>query len=339
MDWGGGIFWYVKIMKKYKIPIVAIVDGNKIADCKESKYEGIPVLSFEQCCEAYPEAWFVISAPAHSKAIAERIHTTLPKNNSYCFDPTLDVLQNRKSFCQCKEFYVQKAENLLRIFHSLEDEISKETMKIMIYGSVTSNTSYYEKFYVDNIYFPDFIRKELTKEEVYVDVGAYIGDSVLGFLEAVENTYHKIYAFEPDYNNAAQMKKNTEKINITIVPKGCYSESGTMYFLKEKGDAVDGEGHITCKQNATCQIEVVKLDDVIKEQVTYIKMDVEGSELEVLKGAEKLINTYHPKLAISIYHKIEDIVEIPEFVLKKGYRLYMRHQWKCGGTDTVLYCL
>ena len=70
-------------------------------------------------------------------------------------------------------------------------------------------------------------------------------------------------------------------------------------------------------------------------------MDIEGMELEALMGAENLIKKYKPKLAISVYHKTEDIIVIPEYILnlELGYHLYLRHYWNCNGTDTVLFAV
>ena len=76
------------------------------------------------------------------------------------------------------------------------------------------------------------------------------------------------------------------------------------------------------------------------EPVTFIKMDVEGAELEVIKGAKNIIMRQHPRLAVSIYHKIEDIWEIPTLILEyySGYQLYLRH-YSFSYYDTVLYAI
>ena len=71
---------------------------------------------------------------------------------------------------------------------------------------------------------------------------------------------------------------------------------------------------------------------------SYIKMDVEGSELEALKGSIETIKKYRPKLAISLYHKPEDVIEIPVFLekLDLGYKYYLRH-YQTRMEETVLY--
>ena len=93
--------------------------------------------------------------------------------------------------------------------------------------------------------------------------------------------------------------------------------------------------------NAGIEIPVCALDEVCgDEKITFIKMDVEGSEYKALLGAEKIISCCKPKLAISIYHNPEDIWELPELILKMNpdYKFYIRH-YSLAGEDTVLYAI
>ena len=78
------------------------------------------------------------------------------------------------------------------------------------------------------------------------------------------------------------------------------------------------------------------MDDVIADPVTFLKMDIEGFELDALMGAKGLIETYKPKLAICVYHKCEDPVSIVEYLaqLVPEYEFYMRHLMK---TYTLLF--
>ena len=89
------------------------------------------------------------------------------------------------------------------------------------------------------------------------------------------------------------------------------------------------------------EIEVRKLDDMLRDRkVTFLKMDIEGSELAALRGAERIIREQRPKLAICVYHKPEDMWEIPGFILNchPDYKLYLRH-YSISYTETVLYAV
>lgn len=95
------------------------------------------------------------------------------------------------------------------------------------------------------------------------------------------------------------------------------------------------------RENIFVEVPVDSLDHLLgDERVTYIKMDIEGAELNALKGGANIIEKYKPKLAISLYHKAEDIYEIPLYLksLVPEYKFYIRHYtdlWE----ETVLYAV
>lgn len=117
-----------------------------------------------------------------------------------------------------------------------------------------------------------------------------------------------------------------------------WSENTVMHF-DERGNECSaitehGEGRV-------CDIKVVSIDSLEEcSSATYIKMDIEGAEANALKGAENIIKKNHPKLAISIYHKDEDMIELPLYIheLVPQYRMYIR-QHSHTFFDTVLYCV
>ena len=92
--------------------------------------------------------------------------------------------------------------------------------------------------------------------------------------------------------------------------------------------------------NDVVKVQVTAMDEVIKDRVSFIKMDIEGAELRALRGAKYLIQKYKPKLAISIYHKPEDIIDIPNYIvdLVPEYKFYIR-QYSYGYCETVLYAI
>lgn len=89
------------------------------------------------------------------------------------------------------------------------------------------------------------------------------------------------------------------------------------------------------------QIAAASLDDELKNiPVTFIKMDIEGSELEAIRGARHIISTLSPKLAISLYHKLDDFEKIPALIIdiNPNYTFYIRHH-SLSDCDTVLYAV
>jgi hypothetical protein len=107
--------------------------------------------------------------------------------------------------------------------------------------------------------------------------------------------------------------------------------------------AFSGRGNTDSKINKAGDmfIDVTSIDTVLSGgRVSFIKLDVEGAELEALKGAKNTIKKYRPRLAVCLYHKPEDIIEIPLYIksLVSDYNFYIRHHstWK---DETVLYCI
>jgi len=182
----------------------------------------------------------------------------------------------------------------------------------------------------------DFIPYE--EDEVYVDAGCYdLGDAFR--LQKFCKHLKRVYAFEPDPKNYRVCLERKEKgglSGIELFPFGTWSEKTDLTF-SAKGNTsskVSGSGEAS--------IAVVPIDAMIhpEDRVTFIKMDVEGAELESLKGAENTIRRDRPKLAVCIYHKPEDMVEIPLFIkeLVPEYKLYVRMHAN-EGSETVLYAI
>lgn len=139
------------------------------------------------------------------------------------------------------------------------------------------------------------------------------------------------------------MVKEGREINkfdrVDFLPVALYSSDTELRFNMTNGSG----SAITTDDNATI-VQARKLDSMLSEigveKVTFIKMDVEGSELETLKGMEQTIKTQKPKLAICIYHRPQEYVIFPEYIrqLVPEYKFYMRH-YTTRSAETVLYCV
>ncbi len=174
-----------------------------------------------------------------------------------------------------------------------------------------------------------------SDNEIFVDAGAYRGETTEEFIEWCP-AYKKIYCFEPDKVNFEQLRNNVTKTgirDIEVYNAGLWSKNDVLCFEKH-GDA---SSHIKAKGEE--KINAVSLDSLLNgEKVTFIKMDIEGAEKEALDGAKNTIKKYAPKLAICIYHKPEDIVELPRYIsqLVPEYRFKIRH-YSTYLWETVLY--
>lgn len=183
---------------------------------------------------------------------------------------------------------------------------------------------------------PDFIKFE--EKEIFIDAGCFDLETPRLMKNYCSNLY-KVYAFEPDPDNYQRCLRNKslfEKEIIELLPYATWSEKTKLYFIASS----DGASRIA--ENSQICMEAIPIDEVVdpKETITFIKMDVEGAELESLKGASETIQRCKPKLAVCIYHKPEDMTEIPLYIksLVPEYKLYIRHHSN-SVAETVLYAV
>ncbi len=214
----------------------------------------------------------------------------------------------------------------------LELGVKEETL--LHYKDFSATVLEYELYFA-----PDLIK--LHENEVFVDAGVLNLETSLRFIEECQKSSiqrYKIHAFEPDnvsYEKCKDMLKNMQGADIRLYNTGLWSEDMILHFT-ETGNAAS---RISAEQTGT-SIKTVALDNCISGPVTFIKMDIEGAELEALKGSKEILKRYKPRLAISLYHKKEDLVEIPTYLkeLVPEYKLYIRH-YSNASVETVLYAV
>lgn len=216
----------------------------------------------------------------------------------------------------------------------LADDLSRKTMIAFLNGHVNLHT-----FPMDDVkdvspqYFAADIIK-LSDYETFVDCGGYDGDSVKEFVHQTNGKFNKIYVFEPDTKMLPNLEDRIKDLdNCVIFPKGTFNQTGVIGFNNE------GCGMITNNPSDNT-IETVQLDDVVVDEVTFIKMDIEGAELAALEGAKKLIEQYRPKLAVCVYHRREDLITIPQLIrsMFSGYKFYLRGYFSYV-SEVVLYAI
>lgn len=181
----------------------------------------------------------------------------------------------------------------------------------------------------------------MADEEVFVDCGCYDGYTTKTFIKNMERQrkkYKTVYAFElnpANYKICDEFFKKEHMQRIKLINAGVWNEDTEMAFTSELAGS-----HITGGDGKGNRVNVVALDSVIKERITLLKMDIEGAELRALHGAQNLIKKYKPALAICVYHKSEDLTEIPAYIkeLVPEYRLYIRH-YSNYVWETVLYAV
>lgn len=235
-----------------------------------------------------------------------------------------------------RENILIELEKLGKVYDLLEDTLSKRSFENVLKYRFSGETDYLTEVFQENQYYQTEIFS-FSDNEVMIDGGAAQGDSALKFLEFCNKKYRKIYSFEANQDYCRGMKYCLKNENVEIINKGLYDKD-TVLFWHENGHG----SYLSEEIQSDCQLEVVSIDNIISEKVTFIKMDIEGAEMKALWGAKNIIQRDKPKLAICIYHKESDLWNIPllikEFVPE--YKIYIRQHYNVMDEETVCYaCL
>lgn len=182
-----------------------------------------------------------------------------------------------------------------------------------------------KKMYINSEYI------QYEKLQTFVDCGGYNGNDTEKFLDKKKNG--RVYLFEPDVGMFKYCQKRfLGNQNVIMYSIGVGSERKNVGFERNGG----GLSAISIKGKELITIDA--LDNLISEDVDFVKMDIEGSEADALNGARNIIRRCRPKLAISIYHQEEDIWRLPLKLLEydESYQFEFQH-YSIGQVDTVMY--
>lgn len=190
-----------------------------------------------------------------------------------------------------------------------------------------------------NIYF-DLPELQVEPNEVFIDAGCFDGETTREFINWCGGNYKKVYAFEPLDEGYVRAQYNlNEYRDIELFKCALSDKKGNTTFVSSfdglMGARMGEEGE------RKTSIQVMTIDDVLNGDVaTFIKMDIEGAELKALQGSVRTLKKYKPKLAISLYHKNEDLIKIPIWLNENipEYKFYLRH-YSNKRWDLVLYCI
>lgn len=237
---------------------------------------------------------------------------------------------------------INNIDNYVWLYNSLKDYRSKKILCYVIYYWIMLDDSKIKEL-IDNTYsqYFDLDLIKCNKNEIFVDVGAYIGDTLIDYIRKYgKENYTKVYCYEIVPKNIEELEtlifKNNLK-NISVRNVGVSNKNDFLYLeLDEKSSTKK------LVNSGNLKVNSVKVDDDIKGKVTYVKMDIEGGEYNAIIGMKEKIKKYKPKLAICLYHSNDDLWKIPKLIheINKNYSFYIRYY---GGpimpTEYVLYAV
>lgn len=321
-----------KMMDRYATSweVVGFIDNS--AAKQGQKMQGLTVFPPEILKKYHADDVMVIICCMATAEISKQIYM-LGIGNYYSLYH-LDFPQELR--CTCYQENIDSGD-LEWLLNRVEDGHSREVVNGIVEKRKTGFFDYTDLKESGSEYFIDdfFDRAE---DEVFIDGGGYDGDTIEEFIEWTNNKYKKIYSFEPQRDKAAIIRNKLWRYGdkVEFFERGLYSSETELSFC-DGSEVLSG---MIVEQGGDSKIRTIDIDSAVKdERVTFIKMDIEGAELEALKGAAETIRKNKPKLAICIYHKVDDMWQIPRYIdsLVPEYKFRIKH-FGMRYAGTILYC-
>ncbi len=323
---GNGADKVIDVLDSLNIKLSGVTASSGFV--RERFFRGFPVKPLEYFEEKYSDFTVIITFGTSIPEVIENIFNISKKHKILV--PCVPVIGTEifdRRFLESHEEEINYAHYLLA------DDFSRKIYEGYVnfqFGGELSLLKEIES--EENEAYTDILK--LNNQETFVDIGAYRGDTVEKFLSYTNGEYKNIVAAEPDKKTFLKLMtncgalKNFKAFNAAIT--GFDGETG-FSSLAGRQSAVGGENMIK-------SLSLPTLCEGIEP--TFIKIDSEGCEIEILKGGESILKVFKPKMNIAAYHKSEDIFKLPILInaINPDYKIHLRHHPYIPAWDTLFYC-
>lgn len=325
---GNGADKMLEILDMYNVKVADIYASDEFV--RGHSFRGYKVLKYSDVCEKYDDFVIVMSFAVHDEKTMARIK--MQSREHTFLAPDMPVAGERLF---TREFVLENEEKFDKVYSLLQDEKSRQTYIDIINFKISGKVEYLfasqtpKSEVYENIILP-------VEGDIFMDLGAYDGDTVTEFAEFSKNKYKKIIAVEPDAKNFKKLIKNTGDMqNMETYNVGAWSEDAQIEFSSKAG-----RNSKVSKQGIP--IPVRSVDSILNgDRITILKMDIEGSELKALEGARETIKNHTPRLYICAYHRTEDMIDLPLFIneVNPEYKFYFRHHEYIPAWESNFYII
>lgn len=327
--WGAGVYvsQIIEIIGRERIGAIFDTDEKKHGHFVCGFEVKNPFLEWNAFVDS--DTVIVISCASHQYEIAKMVCDCFSISNNRLFAFTHFFAE--KYMYSIEDIF--KNENEIRkAIDYLADDESKDYFCRTIYERITRNPlllydnpcikSQYE-------YISDDIRIGVNQQNDIIDCGAFVGDTAELFIRKC-NGNCKIYAFEPFWGNyehlCSWIKDNGFEDRVYARQAFVSDHLGkTMISASNMESVSASEDNRACYENS---VDVISIDSLNLKKVDFIKMDIEGAELDAIRGCQSTICKFKPQMMISAYHRVNHLWEIPKLIKETcpEYRIYCGHQ-------------
>lgn len=291
-------------------------------------YGGFPVSDYDTLKEKLGDMIILVCFGSHLESVMENVKSLTKENELYIPDvPVLGEEIFDIGFARRNKELLEKAYNLLA------DENSKNVFYNIVMFKLTGKLEYLLK--AESSREEVFELLSLNNNESFLDLGAFVGDTVEEFI-SFSNGYNSIMAVEPDKRNFKKLCENVSGYeNVKCINAAVSKIKETVLISANHGRGNSAETKMT-------EIEALTIANLCNGfKPTFIKMDIEGSEIKAIEGGKQIIKTCSPKLHIACYHTAYDIFKIPLLVnsINPSYKIYIRHHSCFPAWDVNCICI
>ncbi len=333
---GNGADKILNICEKYNIEIADFFASDGFV--RGHAFHGKTVLSYSQIKEKYGANNIIILLSFGSSL--PDVLALFKRVNDECETYAPDVPVCGENIFTL-DFFNTNKEKILAARALLADDLSRHIYDNVILYKLTGKLDYLFNAECDRK--DTFTLIDAQSIESFADLGAYRGDTLAEMLEYAPNL-KCAYAFEPDTRTFKKLSAfcDTYKGAATLYPLNvaAWSHEDTLIFNSSSNR---NSGAFAPATNAkTVEIKANSLDNVLNgNSIDHIKYDVEGAEKQALEGSVQTIKAFNPTLCISVYHRSEDIFEIPLQInsIYPEYQLCLRRYPYIPAWDIELICI
>ncbi len=323
---GNGADRIISILQEIGVKVQGVFASDDFV--RYQQFHGFTVCRYLELKERFNEIIVLISFGTQRPEVLENIKQIAKEQEVYAPDVPVAGEEIFNS-----TFLERHYKELETVYQLLEDDQSRLVFKNVVESKLTGKIQ--PLFECESNPSEAFERLDLSENEVFLDLGAYNGDTVNEFIQYTKGRYERIIALEPDVKNYKKLLENTKHLNHIECINACVGEeSGERMFAMDggrKSKALDYNGiAIPCKT----------IDEISNgERISYIKLDVEGMETAALQGGEETIRRWKPKMLVSAYHRSEDLFHLPLLVreIAPDVKIYLRHFSYLPAWDTNFY--
>ncbi len=327
---GDGASKIMSVFRQYGIAVAGIFASDEFV--RGHSFAGYRVHKLSEVEETVEDFVIVLAFAAGYPSLVEYIRELSRKHTLYV--PDVPVIG---SGLFTYDYCMEHLQELNAVYRSLADDESRRVFLNVIQFKISGDLHYLDDITAE----PEDIYKQIlrpSRNETFVDLGAYNGDTIRELLEYTGDRYYAIHAVEPDKKNFKKLVRyieETEKKRINVYQCAAWCKDTELPFSNKSGrqSVLSPEGTL---------LPVRSVDSILRGQApTLIKMDVEGFEREAIWGASRSIVRYSPKLVVAMYHRNEDLFELPLLIKKLNpkYKLYIRHRLYIPAWETNLYAV